>query len=190
MVPTSFWSLGIICPVSYQLMLSHQHHHPASPPANCQALGFQEGLCSVMLFTHGGVNNHKNHTNVLSVLESLSVYRRAQENCTATPPGSLQARRFSGRRAHTSSPDTPIAHTYSNFVELEKIPINRHLSVYKSAFYHRDKICEIINFKRRKVSWLFGLLLWVYSSTINCEGSSLPGIWWRKPISSMGKRGS
>lgn len=99
------------------------------------------------------------------------------------PPGSLQARRFSGRRAHTSSPDTPRAHTCSNFVELEKIPINRHLSVYKSAFHHCNKICEIINFRRRKFpgSWSSGLLLRVYSSTINCEGSSLPGIWWRKP---------
>lgn len=155
MVLTSFWSLGTICPVSYQLMLSHHHHHTASPPASCQALGFQEGICSVMLFTHGAVNNHSNHTNVS---QSLSIYRRAQEELHSYPPASLQTRWSSGRRAHTSSPDTPIAHTCSNYVELEKIPINRHLSVYKSTSHHRDKICEIINLKRRKVYWF--LVIW------------------------------
>lgn len=134
-------------------MLSHHHHHPASPPANCQTLGFQEGMCSVMLFTHGGVNCHQQPHECAFCFSLFECLQESPGRAAQPPSSQPRARWFSGRGAHTSSSDTPIAHTRSNFVELEKIPTNRHLGVYKSAFHHSDKICEIINFKRRTVYW-------------------------------------
>lgn len=141
-----------------KLMLSHHHHHPASPPANCQTLGFQEGMCSVMLFTHGGVNNHQQpHERAFCFRELEHPQERPGRTSqlpSSQPPGQV----VFWKKSSYLQPWHSIAHTCSNFVELEKIPINRHLSVYKSAFHHCDKICEIINFKIRKVYWF--LVIW------------------------------